>query len=125
MNVDDEGGGGPEQDSNKKSGNKSLWSSSMGGRNNGGSVLHPDGQEYYEKICSFITNFKADQGYEVFQFICNNKAQQLGFSHKHKEMSDLPTPRARANKTGSDCGDSAGPIPTFTREITPVCQESV
>ena len=62
MNVDDDGGGGPEQDSNKKSRNKSLWSSSMGGRKNGGSVLHREGQEYYEKICSFITNFKADQG---------------------------------------------------------------
>ena len=125
MNVDDDGGGGsgggPEQDSDNKSRNKSLWSSSMGGRKNGGSVLHREGQEYYEKICSFITNFKADQGYEVFQFICNNKAQQLGFIHKHKEMSDLPTPRSRAKGTESD----SRPIPTFTREITPVRQESV
>ena len=124
MNVeDDDGCGGPEpeQDNNKKSRNKSLWSSSMGGRKNGGSVLHQEGQEYYEKICSFITNFKADQGYEVFQFICNNKAQQLGFIHKHKEMSDLPTPRGRAKETASD----SRPIPTFTREITPVRQESV
>ena len=121
MNVDEDGGGGPEKDSNKKSRNKSLWSSSMGGRKNGGSVLHREGQEYYEKICSFITNFKADQGYEVFQFICNNKAQQLGFIHKHKEMSDLPTPRGRAKETASD----SRPIPTFTREITPVREESV
>lgn len=121
MNVHDDGGDVPEQDSNKKSRNKSLWSSSMGGRKNGGSVLHREGQEYYEKICSFITNFKADQGYEVFQFICNNKAQQLGFIHKHKEMSDLPTPRGRAKETASD----SRPIPTFTREITPVREESV
>jgi hypothetical protein len=58
MNVDDDGGGGsgggPEQDSDNKSRNKSLWSSSMGGRKNGGSVLHREGQEYYEKICSLL-----------------------------------------------------------------------
>ena len=123
MNVDDDGGsgGGPEQDSGNKSRNKSLWSSSMGGRKNGGSVLHREGQEYYEKICSFITNFKADQGYEVFQFICNNKAQELGFIRKHNEMPDLPTPRGRAKEAES----YSRPIPTFTREITPVRQESV
>jgi hypothetical protein len=103
MNVeDDDGCGGPEpeQDNNKKSRNKSLWSSSMGGRKNGGSVLQPEGEKYYEEICSFIRNFKADQGYEVFQFVCNNKAQELGFIRKHNEMPDLPTASACAHNTG-------------------------
>ena len=72
----------------------------MGGRKNGGSVLQPEGEKYYEEICSFIRNFKADQGYEVFQFVCNNKAQELGFIRKHKEMPGLPTPSARAHNTG-------------------------
>jgi hypothetical protein len=97
----------------------------MGGRKNGGCVLDDEGLALYERVKTWIAQFKIDENYEVFQKLCNSMSRQYGLikdvKSKRKDTRDVREVHDNDEASASALADL--PVFDFGAVVSPVQQE--